>query len=227
MFIQWLKTTLFTLDNQSGRWHHFSKNISCHTSVPSFILWRHISYHQSTTWRYNSFVREKIGTLLQPRDFRFWVSFRLTLKRGCTGFVYDHGRRRCHNWRSWDRFAWITFRSLGTLRARRSLNSLGALISFSSMGSRRSGRSVFTWRASETWPASSSPDALGALNSAGLGTQGKSYFSSDDVTIDGLTGIWMCACRFRLPFVTKEWLCNNKERKSSTKFKSKLIDKLV
>ena len=158
----------------------------------------------------NSFIRGNTGILLLLllRDFRLWVSFSFTLKRGCIGFIYQHGYRRCHNWRGWDRFVWITLGTLEALRARRSLNSLRSLTSFSSLGSWRSAWSVFTWRASGTRPASSSPDAFGTLNRAGLATQSESQFFSDEVTVNSSACVWFLVFSFHIAFVTNLQLCN-------------------
>ena len=105
---------------------------------------------------------------------------------------------------------------MGALEAWGSLNSLGSLTSLSSLGSGRSGWSMFTWRASGTRSASSSPDAFGALNRAGLGAQGQLHYASDDVTIDSFTGICICFCSFHIALVTNLGLCNNIVRESST-----------
>lgn len=61
---------------------------------------------------------------------------------------------------------------------------------------------MFSWRAYGTRRASSSPGGSGALNRAGLGTQAKSNFSSDDVKINGFTGIRNFVCSFHVAFVT-------------------------
>ena len=71
----------------------------------------------------------------------------------------------------------------------RSLNALRALVSFRSLYSLWPGWSMFTWRASLTRFAPSSPDALGAINTAGLALDSESYFFSDRFTIDGYAGV--------------------------------------
>ena len=94
---------------------------------------------------------------LQPCDLGCWVSFDLTLQWGYTSFVYHHGHWRWHNRRSWDGFTIIALGSLSALmafRSRRPLISLSAFVSFRSLGSTRSGRTMLAWG---TRPSSSSP----------------------------------------------------------------------
>ena len=65
--------------------------------------------------------------------------------------------RRWHNRRSWDGFTRIALGSLRALiafRSRRPLISLSSFVSFRSLGSTRSGRTMLAW---DTRPSSSSP----------------------------------------------------------------------
>ena len=71
-----------------------------------------------------------------------------------------------------------------------------------------------------TRSASSSPDALRAVNTAGLALDYKSYFFSDRFTIDGHTAVQSPVCSFHVPFVTNFWFCKKLHRISSAKFHS-------
>ena len=53
-----------------------------------------------------------------------------------------------------------------------------------------------------TRPASSSPDAFGALNIAAEAFHSKSYFFSDRFSIDGNGGVRFLVCSFYIAFVT-------------------------
>jgi len=108
-----------------------------------------------------------------------WISFDLTLQWGNTSFIYHYGHWRRHNRRSWDGFTRIALGSLRALiafRSRRPLISLSTFVSFRSLGSTRSGRTMLAWG---TRPSSSSPYSSLAVYLTGQATQGQLDFSFD------------------------------------------------
>ena len=78
--------------------------------------------------------------------------------------------RRWHNRRSWDGFTRI---ALIAFRSRRPLISLSSFVSFRSLGSTRSGRTMLAWG---TRPSSSSPYSSLAVYLTGQATQGQLDF---------------------------------------------------
>ena len=78
--------------------------------------------------------------------------------------------RRWHNRRSWDGFTRI---ALIAFRSRRPLISLSSFVSFRSLGSTRSGRTMLAWG---TRPSSSSPYSPLAVYLTGQATQGQLDF---------------------------------------------------
>ena len=64
---------------------------------------------------------------------------------------------------------------------------------------------MFSWRASETRPASSSPAVLGTIVIADQAIQSILHFSFDDFAIDSVGGVSFPVCC--LAFGSKEWFC--------------------
>ena len=145
---------------------------------------------------------------LQPSDLGCWVSFDLTLQWGNTSFVYHHGHWRWHNRRSWDGFTRIALGSLRALiafRSRRPLISLSTFVSFRSLGSTGSGRTMLAWG---TRPSSSSPYSSRTVYLTGQATQGQLDFSFDVVTADYYTRVWFLVFIFWAAFVATVCFCN-------------------
>ena len=107
--------------------------------------------------------------------------------------------RRWHNRRSWDGFTRI---ALGSLRT---LISLSSFVSFRSLGSTRSGRTMLAWG---TRPSSSSPYSSLAVYLTGQATHGQLDFSFDVVTADYYTRVWFLVFIFWAAFVATVCFCN-------------------
>ena len=104
--------------------------------------------------------------------------------------------RRWHNRRSWDGFTRI---ALIAFRSRRPLISLSSFVSFRSLGSTRSGRTMLAWG---TRPSSSSPYSPLAVYLTGQATQGQLDFR---LTI---TLVWFLVFIFWAAFVATVCFCN-------------------
>ena len=116
--------------------------------------------------------------------------------------------RRWHNRRSWDGFTRIALGSLRALiafRSRRPLISLSSFVSFRSLGSTRSGRTMLAW---DTRPSSSSPYSSLAVYLRGQATHGQLDFSFDVVTADYYTRVWFLVFIFWAAFVATVCFCN-------------------
>ena len=116
--------------------------------------------------------------------------------------------RRWHNGRNWDGFTRIALGSLRALiafRSRRPLISLSSFVSFRSLGSTRSGRTMLAWG---TRPSSSPPYSSLAVYLTGQATQGQLDFSFDVVTADYYTRVWFLVFIFWAAFVATVCFCN-------------------
>ena len=116
--------------------------------------------------------------------------------------------RRWHNRRSWDGFTRIALGSLRALiafRSRRPLISSSSFVSFRSLGSTRSGRTMLAW---VTRPSSSSPYSSRAVYLTGQATHGQLDFSFDVVTAYYYTRVWFLVFIFWAAFVATVCFCN-------------------